>query len=57
MASDLAATAAERARATAGDPGDGNGTATVPARAFWLDDANPFAAAALVAAAVAGRAE
>lgn len=56
MASDLAATAAERARATAGDPGDGNGTATVPARAFWLDDANPFAAAARVEAAVAGRA-
>ena len=49
MASDLAATAAERARATAGDPGDGSGTATVPARARRLADAKPFAAA------VAGR--
>lgn len=60
MASDLAATAAERARTTAGDPGDGSGTATVPARARRLGDAKPFAAAASrrgsrVSAAVAGR--
>ena len=58
MADSLAAAAAERARATAGDPGVISGTDTVPARAKKVFDEKPeeaVAAAAPAAAAVAGR--
>jgi hypothetical protein len=58
VADSLAAAAAERARATAGDPGVISGTDTVPARAKKVFDEKPeeaVAAAAPAAAAVAGR--